>query len=311
MLQLSRFLLLVLLHLQPGFAVDEEQSTAFQYRQKAPLKNNDMVCNGELPLRESFWPKRRGRSMFYDTSHPERSMQRLCAADSTHDGPTMGCLCLEGADGGRHVSCIDSFADRYLINAGNLRRVCIQSCECPQREQPGAKEADEDLDWEQVEDDEKESRVEGGWLLEDGKGGENRADLGASGGSGSVYHTPYDSPRGSRSSEVGALSLFDEPRHQCRGQCKNQKGCLDRQGCRCFATKYDDARMAQRSGKPWFLGFCMDFSAAVSLSLGKRSEALLCPCNSTYVSAGCCEARNGLVWEHEGLKMGELALGAL
>ena len=31
-----------------------------------------------------------------------------------------------------------------------------------------------------------------------------------------------------------------------------------------------------------------------------------CPCNSTYVSLACCAAGDGVVWEGEGYKLGEL-----
>lgn len=45
---------------------------------------------------------------------------------------------------------------------------------------------------------------------------------------------------------------------------------------------------------------------------GKRSleedgvAGLACPCNATYVSQRCCEVRDGLVWEGEEFKLGEL-----
>ena len=38
---------------------------------------------------------------------------------------------------------------------------------------------------------------------------------------------------------------------------------------------------------------------------GKRSEPMPCPCNSTYVSLGCCHS-DGMIWEAPELKLGEL-----
>ena len=32
----------------------------------------------------------------------------------------------------------------------------------------------------------------------------------------------------------------------------------------------------------------------------------LCPCNATYVSRSCCGVSDGLVWEPQDLKLGEL-----
>ena len=43
---------------------------------------------------------------------------------------------------------------------------------------------------------------------------------------------------------------------------------------------------------------------------GKRSVdgyATACPCNTTYVSTGCCDVDDGLVWEGREAKLGELA----
>ena len=39
---------------------------------------------------------------------------------------------------------------------------------------------------------------------------------------------------------------------------------------------------------------------------GKREESLPCPCNSTYVSHGCCGAKNGWISEAPAYKLGEL-----
>ena len=35
-------------------------------------------------------------------------------------------------------------------------------------------------------------------------------------------------------------------------------------------------------------------------------EEPLCPCNTSYVSQSCCHSREGMVWEDESFKMGEL-----
>ena len=53
------------------------------------------------------------------------------------------------------------------------------------------------------------------------------------------------------------------------------------------------------------------FAAACLIDMatgGKRDEDWPCPCNSTYVSHGCCGVENGLVWEATENKLGELRI---
>lgn len=105
------------------------------------------------------------------------------------------------------------------------------------------------------------------------------------------------------------------------GQCGI--GCTTDEDCESCATTQTAAeqykcRAAQRStfnpstGAAKFFSMCL-IAASISGSMdkgsgfgGKRDVALPCPCNSTYVSHGCCGAKSGMVWEPEEFNLGEL-----
>ena len=59
------------------------------------------------------------------------------------------------------------------------------------------------------------------------------------------------------------------------------------------------------SGTVAFVAACI---ISISGGGGKRHDTRPCPCNATYVSYGCCGAVDGLVWEEEHFKLGELTI---
>ena len=87
--------------------------------------------------------------------------------------------------------------------------------------------------------------------------------------------------------------------NQCGGNCTGSGGCGDAssKGCMCL-TQSEQYQPGE--GTVAFVAACV-----VSLG-GKRQEGRPCPCNGTYVSHACCGARDGLVWEGEEFKLGEL-----
>ena len=67
--------------------------------------------------------------------------------------------------------------------------------------------------------------------------------------------------------------------------------------CRAQSSQYQPG-----SGTVAYVAACLIDMATG----GKREEHLPCPCNSTYVSHGCCGSKDGWVWEAPEQKLGEL-----
>ena len=115
---------------------------------------------------------------------------------------------------------------------------------------------------------------------------------------------------------------------KCQRQCSSFDSGTCGGGCECRSVP------DRRNGPNLWLGTCMavvvgrarksgllQFDAGGNLagsfgnSLGKRDwdwsrgeeEDWPCPCNETYVSHACCEARNGMVWEGRGGYLGGLS----
>lgn len=91
---------------------------------------------------------------------------------------------------------------------------------------------------------------------------------------------------------------------QCWANCTSNADCLKggEKGCICSTQKeqYQPGR-----GTVAFVAACI---ISMSGAGGKREEARPCPCNATYVSHSCCGVSNGLVWEEERFKLGELVI---
>ncbi|KAI9673622.1 MAG: hypothetical protein M1817_002259 [Caeruleum heppii] len=102
------------------------------------------------------------------------------------------------------------------------------------------------------------------------------------------------------------------------GDCRGPDAPLD---CRCLALSTADDRQANVD--PVFpSALCLVFSEALISLLSKNSASLPrrdqmpdrhneaevvwgCVCNATYISKGCCESSDGLIWEAAASKLGE------
>ena len=95
--------------------------------------------------------------------------------------------------------------------------------------------------------------------------------------------------------------------NQCGKNCTSVADCSVPSGgsgtCSCLAHT---SQYQPGSGTVAFIAACL-----VTLGSGggkKRDEMPPCPCNSTYVSHGCCAAPSGLVWEPPDSKLGQLLM---
>lgn len=86
---------------------------------------------------------------------------------------------------------------------------------------------------------------------------------------------------------------------QCGNSCTTNKDCntSGKSSCMCSAQS---EQYQPGSGTVAFVAACI-----ISMS-GKREESMPCPCNGSYVSHGCCGSEDGVVWEAEEFKLGEL-----
>ena len=93
----------------------------------------------------------------------------------------------------------------------------------------------------------------------------------------------------------------------CQSCAKDQKAA-DTFKCRAA----QQSKFNPTTGVATFLSVCL-ISASRGALNGKKSEnggkrdvGLPCPCNSTYISHGCCGAKNGLLWEPAEMNLGKL-----
>lgn len=117
----------------------------------------------------------------------------------------------------------------------------------------------------------------------------------------------YGTSRGAAGNAVSSLD--------CGFGCRSDKDC---QSCTTNETLTDQykCRAAAQSrfnptvGAVTFLSMCLRNIASSGPNnkeyAGKRDEDLPCPCNSTYISHGCCGVKDGLVWEPAGFNLGQL-----
>ena len=87
----------------------------------------------------------------------------------------------------------------------------------------------------------------------------------------------------------------------CQGPSSAGPGKAAEQGSHC-TCRTQSSQYQPGSGLVAYAAACLIDMATG----GKREEEWPCPCNSSYVSHGCCEARDGLVWEVSEYKLGEL-----
>ena len=91
---------------------------------------------------------------------------------------------------------------------------------------------------------------------------------------------------------------------QCWKNCTSNADCLTdgETGCMC-STQSEQYQPG--SGTVAFVAACIISMSGVG---GKRHDTNPCPCNATYVSYACCGVVDGLVWEEEHFKLGQLAI---
>ena len=125
----------------------------------------------------------------------------------------------------------------------------------------------------------------------------------------SGLNQPAEPPRpaGNRGNTFGAASMnLKDPvwQNQCGNNCTTAQDCSTPAGsnstctCQAHSSQYQPG-----SGTVAFIAACLVTLASPG---GKRQEALPCPCNSTYVSHGCCDVSDGLVWEPPDSSLGML-----
>ena len=113
--------------------------------------------------------------------------------------------------------------------------------------------------------------------------------------------------------------------NSCGRNCTMKKDCAatagrggqgaQRQDCACVAAQ--SSQYQPGNGVVAFVAACIVSLAAGSGNYGgKRAvkeeggvEDSPCPCNRTYVSYACCGADDGVVWEREEFRLGELVGG--
>ncbi len=99
---------------------------------------------------------------------------------------------------------------------------------------------------------------------------------------------------------------------QCGNKCTSDKDCKNQasptgnkeaaqQGSNC-TCRAQSSQYQPGPGTGAFVAACLIDMATG----GKREEDLPCPCNSTYVSHGCCGSKDGSIWEAPEYKLGEL-----
>ena len=119
------------------------------------------------------------------------------------------------------------------------------------------------------------------------------------------------SAQGANASDRGQLHppAAGNTGNTCRGSCSSAVGCSNDASCRCHGQLVSTAKGTAR-----WIAHCV--ARALSNSLPRRDlsdvtlgEAPVCPCNSSYVSAGCCDVLSGIIWEHPSLNLGSLIDG--
>ena len=128
----------------------------------------------------------------------------------------------------------------------------------------------------------------------------NGSDAGNSHGIGS-FQTAGTTGDGQDSGKVQSPpTTQNKIQNQCGNSCSTNANCTGGNGCTC--------KTQSQSYQPG--AGTVAFAAACIISLGgKRDEPVPCPCNGTYVSHACCRVQDGMVWEREEFKLGELLRG--
>jgi hypothetical protein len=207
-------------------------------------------------------------------------------------GFSLGCIC----NMTNEVECTEqeAFGGTRMLAIPELRQFCMDSCWCVKKEDSPWEDAEEE-GWRQHRLRQQAEDRHRNWVASR-RGKPFRGGHRQSGGGRSSSSTG--------SSSQHSLSLWEysstpkQLQSQCGATCSSMQECGDRgPGCKCKSNVVPNTRS--------WTSFCgMDWDSP----LGKRElDASACPCNSTYVSKGCCESVDGIVWEAPNLNLGTVA----
>ena len=244
-------------------------------------------CFGQVPNNSNGLPAGYSPQTYYNP-------MQLCSAlngASNH----VGCVCATSRE--NSFRCHQRIADPQLWSAvvtssgKNFTTLCRESCECT-----NSRNAEED-------------RLQADLEYHYGRGRQGNRNS-----SQDNYHDPGDGNyqvfQGAQEQGIEhdqgwthADTLNKDPvaKDQCGMNCTTNADCgVGGKGCMC-STQSEQYQPG--SGTVAFLAACIISMAG---SLPRREENRPCPCNATYVSHACCGVADGLVWEGEEFKLGEL-----
>jgi hypothetical protein len=239
-----------------------------------------IVCLGSLPGADVGWPTN------YSPDNYGGSLLSLCSAANGNAGANVGCICTTSAG---ELHCDAGVADSNLYNAPPLTtgqtftELCKSGCYC--QYQTGSLRAIQF----------NRTNRPSPW--------ENPPPNTATGGAGGSNGASSSSTGGGPNPLANIANTYI---NQCGNNCTTNADCTGGSDCTCRAQSQQVVPGAGAGvGTVQYLAACI-----IMLSTGvpgKRDEAWPCPCNATYVSHGCCDAKDGMVWESWNNKLGELA----
>ena len=278
-------------------------STPLNPRKSTSLAHHDpyIVCDMDGPRHNEGLPLRYSDQVYAD-------LLTLCSY--AHGArQNVGCFC---AYTGRFVHCDEQFADAELWNANyrpenaaTARRLesavgrwgeitfpdlCRYGCECrsPRDQAQYFREAYGDANYDALRG------INGLMSPESTAGGGGEVGGGISGA-------------GTLAGSVQGAGNEVQVQNQCGGNCTTAKDCVGPEGgagacsCRGYSEQYQPG-----AGTVAFVAACLVMLGSGGGGGGKREEPLPCPCNSTYVSHGCCDVLDGVIWEPHSSNLGFL-----
>ncbi|KAI9715711.1 MAG: hypothetical protein M1828_000726 [Chrysothrix sp. TS-e1954] len=265
----------------------------------APMPDNYMVCGGQVPQPNVWgpWPQEYGPDNYTDN-------MGLCsgAYGLTNDDRSprnLGCYCFFA--GQSKPACAYFNADATLFRWPNLYndwtfpKLCAERlCACTTRDVRNSYSI--------------MGRLGGGQFEYD-----SVLDAQPSG----VY--PYDPDI-----DTSSVDYLEEEKattdpdnvsvgDTCGNVCTSNLNCVTLNStdtsmqCKC---KVQSSTVIPGNLREVHISACVVSSALSALPgsslVGKRDQPDLCPCNSTYVSEGCCGVQDGMVWEPKEAHRGRL-----
>ena len=262
-----------------------------------------ITCQDRPPTHQNGLPARYLQSDYHNNL-------RLCSAAHGVPRRNVGCFCPYSRG---DVICRHTIADPGLWSAVvswydygeehyDFPEWCRISCECVTEHQAEA-ENKGDINYY---DDEFQFLLDANGVLPNqpytgyssftntSSSGNNSADF--------AYHPP--SSQNAPTDLLGKDPSGQDTRpsvlnDQCGDSCTTNKDCSSGRNSSCICSTQSE-QYQPGTGTVAFLAACI-----TSFS-GKRGEGRPCPCNGTYVSYSCCGVEDGLVWEADEFKLGEL-----